>query len=95
MGSGTLALQVGCSINIDSINSFSNAKDLDYDFGQKIYSLKFNLTDAEDRFGNQMSLPNSLLVNINDIPDQPPLWTSPCFFQTFEEEMSGKSLPKH
>ena len=73
MESGTLALQVGCSINIDSINTFSNAKDLDYDFGQKIYSLKFNLTDAEDRFGNQMSLPNSLLVNINDIPDQPPL----------------------
>ena len=62
---------------------------LDYDSGQKIYSLQFNLTDAKDRFGNQMTMPGTLLVSVNDLPDKPPLWTSPCFFNTFEEEMPG------
>ena len=63
---------------------------LDYDSGQKIYTLQFNLTDAKDRFGKQKTRPGSLLVSVNDLPDKPPLWTSPCFFSTFEEEMPGK-----
>ena len=63
---------------------------LDYDSGQKIYTLQFNLTDAPDRFGRQKTRPGSLLVSVTDLPDKPPLWTSPCLFKTFEENMEGK-----
>ena len=62
---------------------------LDYDSGQKIYTLQFDLIDAQDRFGYQKTLPGTLLVSVNDLPDKPPLWTSRCFFNTFEEEMPG------
>ena len=62
---------------------------LDYDSGQKIYTLQFDLIDAQDRFGRQMTMPGTLLVSVNDLPDKPPLWTSPCFSNTFKEEMPG------
>ena len=65
---------------------------LDYDSGQKIYTLQFNLIDAADRFGRQMTRPGSLLVSVNDLPDKPPLWTTPCVFKTFEENMEGKMI---
>ena len=65
---------------------------LDYDSGQKVFSLQFNLIDAQDRFGNQNVWPGTLLVEIDDIPDNPPLWTSPCIYKTFKEEMPGKTL---
>ena len=62
---------------------------LDYDSGQKIYTLQFDLIDAQDRFGRNKTMPGTLLVSVNDLPDKPPLWTSPCFFNTFKEEMPG------
>ena len=67
-----------------------NILDLDYDLGAKIYSLDLQLTDAADRFGNTRSTIETLLVNVTDQPDQPPLWVRPCGYKAMDEGMEGR-----
>ena len=67
-----------------------NILDLDYDLGAKIYSLDLQLTDAADRFGNTRSTIETLLVNVTDQPDQPPLWVRPCGYKAMDEGMGGR-----
>ena len=63
--------------------------DLDYDAGAKIYSLDMELMDGADRFGETMRNFGTILVNVLDTPDQPPLWLNRCFLSSFEENMPG------
>ena len=63
--------------------------ELDYDAGAKIYSLDMLLTDGADRFGKQKTNEGTILVSVQDTPDQPPLWLKGCGLSSFEEMMPG------
>ena len=47
------------------------------------------LTDGADRFGEQKTNFGTILVNVIDTPDQPPLWLNPCFVSSFDENLPG------
>ena len=38
-----------------------------------------------------MSYTRTVMVNVTDVPDQPPQWFKPCTFDRFDEEMPGRS----
>ena len=47
------------------------------------------LTDGADRFGKQKTNEGTILVSVQDTPDQPPLWLKRCLVSSFEEMMPG------
>ena len=60
---------------------------LDYDLGRSEYRLQLVLSDSMDQFNRSQSAERSLVVQVVDLPDTAPMWTHPCIYESFDEEL--------
>ena len=60
---------------------------LDYDLGRSEYRLQLVLSDSMDPFNRSQSAERSLVVQVVDLPDTAPMWTHPCIYESFDEEL--------
>lgn len=61
---------------------------LNYDTGAKTYYVTLLLRDAADRFGRRMETIQTIIVSVQDVADQDPLWVQPCYPQEVNESLS-------
>ena len=61
---------------------------LNYDTGAKTYYLDLMLRDAPDRFGRRLNTSTTIIVFVEDVSDQDPLWVEPCFPKEVDENLA-------
>lgn len=49
--------------------------------------MELALRDTADRFGQSRATSATIIVTVEDLPDQDPIWVQPCYPQAIEEEI--------
>ena len=58
---------------------------LSYDTGPKTYYIDLILTDSPDMFGYTESTSTTIIIIVDDVADQDPLWVEPCYPKPIDE----------
>ena len=66
----------------------SHSPGLNYDTGPKTYYLDLELTDTPDKFGESQVTSSRIIITVDDVPDQFPVWVEPCYPKTIYENIT-------
>ena len=79
--------QNGPSLN--GVSSWSlGVSGLNYDTGPKTYYLDLAQSDSPDRFNESQVSSSRIIITVEDVPDQFPVWVEPCYPKTIFENIS-------